>query len=394
MIYDLFDPPGGPAPFVRERLRLARALRGVTLERLGEDVAASPTLLSQVETGLRQPRPDLVAACAAALGFEPAFFAAPVLDPFTEAECSFRRRATTPKQLQKRALALGTLFGEVVSYLGARLALPAFDVPHASAATLEEAERAAERCRSHWGLGLDAPATSVGRALENAGVAIAQLDAGGEKVDAFSRHAPRHGAVSVIVLNTAKGSASRSRFDLAHELGHLAMHRGLTPDREAHERQADRFASAFLMPAAGFARDFQSAPLSWPHLFDLKAHWGASVAAVVRRASDLQLLDAAAYRRFNRALAKRGWHRGEPHEPEPERPELVPLAFDALERSTGERPADVARALAWRPETLAAVAGVSATRTGAGDDAAARSLDAFRERRAPRGPKPHAGTCR
>jgi hypothetical protein len=58
----------------------------------------------------------------------------------------------------------------------------------------------------------------------------------------------------------------------------------------------------------------------------------------------------------------------------------------ALERTTGERPADVARALGWRPETLAAVAGVAAGETvGPDEDDAARSLAAFRERRGARG---------
>ena len=98
---------------------------------------------------------------------------------------------------------------------------------------------------------------------------------------------------------------------------------------------------------------------------------------------DLGLIDAAAYRRFNRALTARGWHRGEPEEPEPEHPELVSLAFDALTRDRGERPADVARALGWRPRTLTEVTGVATAPPDAGPDAAggALSLTAFRDRR-------------
>jgi Zn-dependent peptidase ImmA (M78 family) len=48
-------------------------------------------------------------------------------------------------------------------------------------------------------------------------------------------------------LNTFK-SAERSRFDAAHELAHLVLHiHGMTSGGRDIEREADMFASAFLI---------------------------------------------------------------------------------------------------------------------------------------------------
>jgi len=55
------------------------------------------------------------------------------------------------------------------------------------------------------------------------------------------------------VLASDKGDAAVSRFDAAHELGHLIMHHDAEPGDLYMERQADAFAAAFLMPAETIA---------------------------------------------------------------------------------------------------------------------------------------------
>lgn len=52
-----------------------------------------------------------------------------------------------------------------------------------------------------------------------------------------------------IFLNTVK-TAEHSRFDAAHELGHLVLHKHGGPGGRAAEDEANRFASSFLMPSA------------------------------------------------------------------------------------------------------------------------------------------------
>jgi Zn-dependent peptidase ImmA (M78 family) len=339
-------------------------------------VTGSPALISQVETGDRRPTDDLHAAFADALGFEPEFFLDPIEDEFREEECSFRRRESTPARLRERVLAHGTLVGMVVHYLNRTLKLPSYNVPRIPVQRLEDVEVAARACREHWGLDLDAPLAKVGLVLEGAGVPIGVLDAQDEKVDAFSR---RGAKLCMIVLNTTKGSTSRTLSDIAHEAGHLVMHWDQplrTPERE---KEAQRFAGAFLLPAQQFARELRTmSRLDWEHWFELKQRWRTSVAMMIYRAHDLGLIDAVQFRRFYKTLHKRGWHRDEPHEPEAERPELLQLALvEAAKR--GDTPATIARALHWKPSTFAEVVGLEGAEPTT--DAGVVRLSAYRERK-------------
>ena len=363
--------------FAPARLRLARRLKDFTLQQLGERVAAAPSVLSRFEQGEREPTAELLDALASVLGVTPEFFAQPVFDEFAEDECSFRRRKGTSERLKKRILAQGTVFGDVVRYLMHEVSIPKFDVPSIPVATDADVETAALRCREHWGLGSDLPITSMVRVLERAGVVVTRLDAGATEIDAFARH----GGVTIVVLNTAKGSSSRMRFDMAHELGHIVMHRHIAPDPARHEPQADRFASAFLLPADGFGPDFSAIRrLEWPHLLDLKRHWGASLAAIIRRAYDLRLIDAAHYRRLYKALSAKKWRTGEPQEPVSEEPELVRLAFDWLRENRRITPWEVAQELRVHPATLAQLTGLEVTPPPP-NERNVLSLDSFRERR-------------
>jgi Zn-dependent peptidase ImmA (M78 family) len=164
-----------------------------------------------------------------------------------------------------------------------------------------------------------------------------------------------------VVLNTDKGSRSRTRYDMAHELGHLVMHGGIPPGLPENEDDANTFASAFILPRTGFLREFPlQARLDWEAVFRMKLRWKASAAAIVRRAFDLGRIDALEYRRAWKHYMYKRWHQGEPNEEEipEEPPELVLNALTVLERSRKMTPGDVARALGWSAETFEQVAGV------------------------------------
>src|SRR5581483_8783348 len=143
--------------------------------------------------------------------------------------------------------------GQLLQYLQSRLQLPKQDVPRIRASAAEEIEQAAEHCRMHWGLGLDVPIKNVVRVMERAGVPVTKCPGIGAKVDAFSRA----GDLSVLVLTDKP--ASRCRYDVAHECGHLVLHHDESTGTAEGEAQANRFAAALLLPRAGFAREFPPA---------------------------------------------------------------------------------------------------------------------------------------
>ena len=262
--------------FVGERLALARAFQHITLSRLAEAVSASFGLLGHYERGVRKnPRPDLVAALASALKVRPAFFFEPLDDPWREEECSFRRRAATPKGIKRRAQAHGTLIDLVLRALATMIKVPRYAIPSIGARDEGAIESAAEQCRRAWGLGLG-PISHIGRIAEQHGVILVQNLRHADEVDAFSRR----GARSIIVLNPSRTSTSRWIFDVAHELGHFVLHEGVTTGSKDTEEQANMFASALLLPREAFARDFLARPFTWRHVFELKERWVVSASAI------------------------------------------------------------------------------------------------------------------
>ena len=340
--------------FHAAKLRLARTFQGLTQQELGDRVSVSHVLIHHLETGERRPTETVLPALCEALGFETAFFELPLGDEFRDEDCHFRKRKTTPVSVKSRVLAHGTLFNSLVQYVDGAVSLPDRNIPHLQAKSAEEIERAAEKCRMTWGLGLDAPITHMARALENAGIVVTRFEGDTQKIDAFSRA----GARCVVVLNAEKGSASRTRWDMAHELGHLVLHLGVPAGDPQQEDEAHRFAGALLLPRAGFLREFKPmVRLSWDVVWAVKRRWKVSAAAIVRRAYDLGRIDAITYRSAYKHLHYRGWAKSEPFEPELEEPELVATALKFLQSEEGIAPHHIATELGWRFSTLERIAG-------------------------------------
>ena len=342
--------------FCGERLELARNFRGMTQSALGKEVSASGASISYYETGKQtDPPSDLVEAWGEVLGFEPGFFFERVDDPFRDEECSFRHRRSAPEHLKRRARSFGTLIGLIIHYLSGRLELPAYDIPvKPTNGRADGIEEAAQACRAHWKLGLDTPITNIGRTLENAGVPVIKTLASTEKVDAFSRR----GRVPVVIVNTFKESPSHWIFDMAHELGHFVCHTDRITGSVDTEREADAFASAFLLPSRAFSREFKSAPFSWEHMLRLKARWHVSLAAMVYRAYSLGLMDAITYRRSFKYLSARGWRKNEPGEPVAHEPELLRESLMTLYQELGEHPLVMCQRLNFTPQTFKDLTGI------------------------------------
>ncbi|WP_439333717.1 ImmA/IrrE family metallo-endopeptidase [Staphylococcus warneri] len=68
--------------------------------------------------------------------------------------------------------------------------------------------------------------------------------------------------IPFIILGSNKGVAVRRNFDIAHELGHLILHRNIQFDMLSNEEykdlenEADIFASELLLPEEKFTKDF------------------------------------------------------------------------------------------------------------------------------------------
>lgn len=339
--------------FSRQRLRVARVFNGYTRDQLASMVGTSTSFLSRVEAGERNPAALLVEALAETLGVLPGFFHDEPVDEFRENECHFRNRHRVGAKVHGRVLAHATMFGLLVEYLERQLRLPKPAIPpQVEVRSEEDIERAAERCRMEWGLGLELPLANVTKVAERAGIVVALLRDDVDKVDAFSCAGRRP-----IAVLSWKEAASRNCFSLAHEIGHLLMHGDREPGAKSTEAEADSFASAFLMPRAGFAREFPRGRVDWRVLLQLKARWRVSLAAMVRRAHQLGLITASQYTSAYKAMSYRGWRKQEPGEFEFHPPQMISKSFAALADGYSIGPSAVAAALDWRRETLDRVLG-------------------------------------
>ncbi|MBZ0158488.1 MAG: ImmA/IrrE family metallo-endopeptidase [Alphaproteobacteria bacterium] len=333
------------AIFQGSRLRLARTFHGLTLAELGEQVSASRQYMQRLEGDPgTYPSKDMLYALAEILYVEPSFFFEPLVGEVSEEECHFRKLKTTPQNIRSRALSYGTIFNQIILYLEQALELPAINIPKIKVETREDVERAAENCRKHWKLYLDAPINNMTRTLEHAGCIVTTFNGVSEKIDAFSYFRTR----PIVVRNTAKSSTSRFRFDLAHELGHLVMHNDVEVGDPALEEQANHFASAFLLPRVAFIQEFpKSNRVSWSDFLQIKKRWGVSVQAIIRRAYDLGLINAVQYRNANVYISRNNKRRDEGPETEPKQEpmEIIPVAFEQLGNTYGITAANVATKL-------------------------------------------------
>jgi len=171
----------------------------------------------------------------------------------------------------------------------------------------DELEKAARQVRREFDLP-QGPVPNVAEVLEKHGIQLIRLPLDTADVDAFSL--PFHDR-PVVVLGADKNDPARSRFDAAHELGHLVVHDDQIWGVKEVEHQAHAFAAAFLMPAEDIHDELPDRA-DWPVLFQLKQKWQVSLAALLMRARTLGRMSENNYLTAVKAASARGWRRVEP----------------------------------------------------------------------------------
>jgi Zn-dependent peptidase ImmA (M78 family) len=112
-------------------------------------------------------------------------------------------------------------------------------------------------------------------------------------------------------LNNFK-TAESSIFDTAHELAHLVMHKHGDPkESRSAEREANQFASAFLMPANDVTARIPR-PITIDIVLQAKKRWRVSAMAMAYRLNTLKLLSDWQYKSLCIELGRRGYRSGEP----------------------------------------------------------------------------------
>ncbi|NER82648.1 MAG: ImmA/IrrE family metallo-endopeptidase [Leptolyngbya sp. SIO1D8] len=328
--------------FVGHKLREAREARGYTGVLLAEQIGVTRATISNYENGKRTPTPEIFEKICEVLKFPPDFFVDDSIEPVEKGSPIFYRsmsaatkrariRAETKFQWLIRFLSILETFVEFPSVNFPAIIVPADPVKLSNG----QIEDIAHQVRKFWGLG-DGPISNFVWLLENNGVIVVRTSLEAEELDAFSMWIDDR---PYVILNSDKNSSARSRFDAAHELGHLILHKRLpevfvkTPEHfKLLEKQAHRFAAAILFPQTSFVKEVVRVNLELFRV--LKRRWKLSIKMMLKRAEDLDFLNEKASQSLWRNYSRKGWHQAEPFEKDlpVESPKLIFNSVEAVLR--------------------------------------------------------------
>jgi Zn-dependent peptidase ImmA (M78 family)/transcriptional regulator with XRE-family HTH domain len=300
-----------------DRVRQAREFCGLTQTDLAARVGADQSMIALVEAGLRQPSSEMLASLAIQTGFPPAFFRQGYPPQFSVGSLLFRAQQSVTARQRSQAQRYGEIVYESAMRMASEVvATNPLRLPQLDPGTTPEL--AADLTRGALGLAPDRPVGALINLIERSGVVVLALPTRLPKRDAFSLWTQTTPSAPLIALSSDV-PGDRLRFSVAHELGHLVLHAALKGGLASVEKEADRFAAAFLLPASSMWQELVP-PLTLTTLAELKPRWGVAMQTMIMRAKELEIIspNQAAY--LFKQISMRGWRTSEPIRLEPEKP--------------------------------------------------------------------------
>ncbi|MGX7195763.1 spr1629 family repressor/antitoxin [Enterococcus olivae] len=315
--------------FFGEKLQSVRELNGLSRKELADELNLSEQAIWQYENQYTVPKFEVVNELKKIFNVKAQFF---YTEPFATNISKIENIAYRAEDREARKKTkMETTFIDFVSYFldkfESKLHLPmnvlsplrdeSIQLYNRSLDTTDrllQLEKIAENARKK----LDVQANSeLLYKLELSGIYVLEKNMGAT-IDAYSTWTNQ--GKPFIILGNKKKSAVRRNFDLAHELGHLLLHYKIDMDsltKDEHkiiEKEANDFASFFLLPKEQFLKDFATiSKKSNPESYvDLKMKRMVSIAALEYRAYKLELLTFEENRYFYATLNRKNYRTNEP----------------------------------------------------------------------------------
>lgn len=324
MIANSIQKERGHNHFRPDLLGLRRRMLSLSQTDLSVAAGISQGTLSKLEKGLKEVSDTQIEALSRALKCPSSFFFQSEREygaPISMHDGMFRKGASVgQKTIDKIIAELNVRIAHSRTLLESvdfepQLPLPFYDVEEYEG----NFEAIAQNIRRAW-LMPRGPVRNLTDYMERAGILIIKCDMTGAKIDGVSYQIS--GLPPLVFLNSNL-PADRERFTLAHELGHLVLHRFPTAEMED---EANSFASALLMPATEIASELTN--ISLDRAAALKPYWKVSIGALLYKAKTLKIIDAGQSQYLWRTLSARGWRLREP--PSLDFPNEQPTLLNAL----------------------------------------------------------------
>jgi Zn-dependent peptidase ImmA (M78 family) len=291
-----------------ERVELVRRRLGLTKIGFAALLGVDRKIIQRFEAGTAELPPACLLRLCEVSGYPEDFFYKPSPEYPNPYGVSFRSLRSLTAGARDAAIAAGAIAFEFDDWISERYELPEHSLVQIESRSAAES---AAYLRAKWGIG-ERPIGNMVNLLESRGVRVFSLAEETRHLDAYSLW---RNDKPYIFLNTVK-TTEHFRYDAAHELGHLVMHRHSGSAHPSAEHEAQTFASAFLMPPDDLKAEIPYVR-SLNDLISMKRRWGVSVSALNYSLHKIGKISDWHYRNYYMALAKVGRE----NEPNPLPPE-------------------------------------------------------------------------
>ena len=320
--------------FNGRRLKEALQFRGIRLTELANELDISKQSLSLYANGENTPPYENLMKISMALRFPYEFFMTEDHGSVCTDKTYFRSQVSAKKLDQNSQKAKLEYVAKVYEVLLKFVDFPKLNLPEVcfespknpieadSEEVVAQIEKIASTVRLHFGIGVDQPIENMQYLLESNGIIVTGFKDVDRKIDAFSQRINIEGVGPLYVVALALGTEktqTRLLFDMAHELGHIMLHKwdesteDLSKDEfAAMEKQANIFASAFLLPRHSFGMDVSPYAKNIEFYKTLKKKWGVSMQAMMYRARQLGIITVNQFQYMMRLMSAKGNKTKEP----------------------------------------------------------------------------------
>ncbi len=323
--------------FNGQRLKEARLYNKLTITELGEKLNVTKQMISKYENQNIDPSFEKSLQLTTILGYPREFFYTE--DTFKiQSEGTFFRSRLTATQKSKDPASIALRYSVIVrDFLEQYIDFPPLD-ERIKYETLTDYNKIARQMREYVGLD-NGPIPDIIEIAELMGFTVISMDYDESKVDAFSsmniieNDSGEAAQYFVIVTGTGESrSFYRQQFSIAHEMAHWVLHQNINPqelDKDEYkimEDEANKLASIFLLPEETFGAELASRITDEiDTYYSLKRKWNVSMAAMIKRARDLHLINSDQEVKLYKQMHYRKWKNPEPFDLETKT--TVPVAF-------------------------------------------------------------------
>ena len=306
---------------IGETVRRLRTTLGISQGDLADRSGIPTGTMSMIENDRVSATSEIIDALSAVLDCTPTYLRATPSDLLTGRPW-LRAYADAPNRIVDQVVADSSTAIDSAHRLGLRFVPDVLPLFSGDANDDDDVEAFALQVRAEAGLGEIEVVRNAVRAAERLGCVVLPMTSELGRHLGLSTRVDGTAVIRVARPSDGTGHSvpgDRQRFTVAHELGHLALHHERRPPDSAAEaarieKQAHRFAAAFLAPAAPLLDDLERAGgrVTLNTLADLKEIWGVAIKALVVRFQGLGVIDEDHARSLYKQISSRKWNKAEP----------------------------------------------------------------------------------